>query len=74
LYHVEGHDIAKRYLARFMSLDQTLVDENGAAAGGQTEHKGLVSGRVKGVDAIFVLPLAGLMHAQGGWGSAAPIM
>jgi hypothetical protein len=57
-----------------MSLDQTVVDENRAAAGGQAEHKGLVGSRIKGVDALFVLPLAGLMHAQGGWGSAAPIM
>jgi hypothetical protein len=53
LYHIEGHDIAKRYVAGFMSLDQTVVDENRAAAGGQTEHKGLVGSRIKGVDALF---------------------
>jgi hypothetical protein len=74
LYHIEGHDIAKWYVAGFMSLDQTAVDENRAAAGGQTEHKGLLGSRIEGVDALFVLPLAGLMHAQGVGGSAAPIM
>jgi hypothetical protein len=59
LYHIEGDDITKRYLASFMSLDQTLVNEDWAAARGQTKHKWVLSGRMKGFDTFFVLPLAG---------------
>ncbi len=52
-YHVEGHDILEGDLARAVALDQDLVDDLGAGAGGQTQHEGLGLGGLERLDAAW---------------------
>lgn len=40
-YHVKGHDIGKGNVTALVSLHEMLVDQDGTAAGGQTQNKGL---------------------------------
>ena len=50
-YHVEGHDILERDLARAVALDQDLVDDLGTGAGWQAQDEGLGLGGLESLDA-----------------------
>lgn len=54
-YHIESDDIAKRDVAGLVPLDEGTIDEDGTAAGGQTQNKGLLGSGVEGVDALWRL-------------------
>ena len=50
LIHVEGENVLEAYAAFLVCLDEGLIGANGAAASGQTEDEGLLSGGLSGVN------------------------
>ena len=45
--HIEGYDVFKAHLARFIQFDEFFVCSQRRTAGGKTEHKGLFRRRLK---------------------------
>jgi hypothetical protein len=64
LYHVECNDIFEGDFARFVFLDEDLVDADGRRAGWETEYEGVFFCWVEGFDSVFedVLTLGAKMR------------